>query len=485
MGIVYDGLQEFVEAAMKVDDYRLIENAEWDEEIGALLEATAEQIPNPPMFVFDKFKDYPEGYRLAVNVIAGYRRLALAFGIDTEGLDKEQLAKVVGQRLKDARMNTIPPVEVKTGKVMENVLMGEDVDMLKFPVPRYHAADGGRYIGTYDCIINQDPESGYVNVGTYRIQVHERNLLGLWISPGHHGRVIAQRYWDRGESCPIVATFGQDPALFWGAHNGLPWGEPEFDYVGGLRQKAVEFVKGPLTGLPIPAHAEIAIEGEVPPPSVEARDEGPFGESPGYYSGGTLGTGEAQPVIRVKALYHRNNPILGAGAPLWPGAFANDPREGQRVRISQTDFQIPGVVAQGAPMSNPAFKVIAIKQLYPGHAKQVGMAALGASRGGWIVIVDEDIDPYDLKEVMWAVTTRCDAEHGIDIINDFWSTALNPVTPKRKRDLHDYTNAAVVIYALPPFHERDDFPKPSRASKELRKRVMDKYRSILPFPELG
>ena len=89
---------------------------------------------------------------------------------------------------------------------------------------------------------------------------------------------------------------------------------------GRLAGRPIEVIEGPITGLHIPAHAEIAIEGEIPPPSVEARDEGPFGEWPGYYSGGTRGTSEPQPVIRVRALYHRDDPILINEAPLWPGA---------------------------------------------------------------------------------------------------------------------------------------------------------------------
>jgi UbiD family decarboxylase len=487
MGTVFDGLQEFVDAAMEIDDYRIIQGADWDEEIGALLEASAELIPRPPMMIFDQVKGYPEGYRIAMNVLAGHKRLALALGLDVEGKSKEQLIEVISDRLREGKEHPIPPVEVPTGRVMENVLTGDDIDLFKFPVPRYRAADGGRYIGTYDCVITRDPESGYVNSGTYRLQVHEKDLLGLWISPGHHGRLIAQRYWDRGESCPIVATFGQDPIVFWVSHNESVWGEPELDHAGGLRTRAVEVIKGPLTGLPIPAHAEIAIEGEVPPPSKEARDEGPFGESPGYYAGGTLGTGEAQPVIRVKALYHRNNPILGGGCPLWPGAYAEELSDAQRVRptrgTAQLRFEsrVPGVIARA---THVGLTVISIKQLYPGHAQQVALASLeGRSGGGWRVIVDETIDPTNIKEVLWAITSRTDPSKGIDIIRNLWSTPLNPGIPPAKRAVGDWTEDAVVIYALPPFHEKDDYPQSSRAPRELKRRMVEKFRGVLPFPE--
>lgn len=99
-------------------------------------------------------------------------------------------------------------------------------------------------------MINRDPETGYINVGTYRMQVHESNLLGLWMSPGQHGRQICQRYWDQGKSCPVVAVFGEDPLSFIVSHSKIPWGHTELDQIGGLRGRPLEVIKGPITGLP-------------------------------------------------------------------------------------------------------------------------------------------------------------------------------------------------------------------------------------------
>ena len=84
---------------------------------------------------------------------------------------------------------------------------GDAVDLFKFPAPRFHDGDGGRYIGTGDCLINAEPESGFINAGTYRMQLHDHNLLGLWMSPGQHGRMICAKYWEQGKSCPVVVTF--------------------------------------------------------------------------------------------------------------------------------------------------------------------------------------------------------------------------------------------------------------------------------------
>src|SRR5581483_10609902 len=481
-GMIFDDLQTYIDAAMEVDEWRVIEDADWNEEIGALTEAVAELIPEPPLLLFDRIKGYPPGYRVVSLPMASAKRAALAMGLDIDGKGIGQLREMAAEKMKNVK--PIPPVFVPTGPVMENILTGDAVDIFKFPVPRYHASDGGRYIGTGDTVINKDPDSEFVNAGTYRIEAHEKDLLGLWMSPGQQGRQICQRYWDRGESAPIVAIFGGDLLTFMVSSRPLPWGRSELDHVGGLRGRPLEVVKGPITGLPIPAHAEIAIEGEVPPPSVEARDEGPFGEWPGYYSGGSLGTGEPQPVIRIKAIYHRNNPVINNSAPLWPGAQKYGLNYGRaKDRLEQAGIQ--DVVAVGTPM--PYVDVVSIRQRYPGHAKQAAMAMVSGLRNGrWVVIVDEDIDPYNLKEVLWAMTTRCDPVRDIEIVDGCWSTPLDPLVSSNpeKKASGDHTNSVAIYYATRPFHLRDSFPKVSRSPRALREQVVEKYRSVLPFPSL-
>ena len=474
----FDDLRTFIDAAFELNEARLIEGADWNEEIGALAEAAAELIPDAPLILFDKIKGYPQGYRVVSLPVASARLAAMALGLPIEGKTKAELREMAARKLADIK--PIPPREVSDGPVMQNVLTGDEVDLFKFPVPRFHAADGGRYIGTGDTLINRDPESGYINMGTFRMQVHEKDLLGLWISPGKQGRQICQRYWDRGEACPVVATFGQDLLAFMCSSSFSPWGASELDKAGGLRGRPVEVIKGPITGLPIMAHAEIAIEGEVPPPSVEARFEGPFGEWPGYYSGGSIGTGELQPVIRVKAIYHRTNPIIHDSAPLWPGAVKYGLNyHGGRDRLEKAGIQ--DVVAVGSPMQY--MTVISIRQRYPGHAKQAALAMASTTYNGrWIIVVDEDIDPYNMKEVLWAMTTRCDPATDIDTIDGCWSTPLDPLLSPDRREESNTTNSLALFYAVRPFHLRDKFPKVSRSPRELREKVVEKYRGILPFP---
>src|SRR5262249_60085662 len=202
--------------------------------------------------------------------------------------------------------------------------------------------------------------------------------------------------WEKGKSCPVVASYGQHPLVFMPSYAKFPYGSSELEVSGGLIGKSLEVLRGPLTGLPIPASSEIAIEGEVPPPSEDSRAEGPFGEWPGYYSGGTLGTGDKQPIIRVKAIYHRNDPILEDEAPLWPGAVKMDLHISAGVLWGQLGRAgIPDIVRVYNHTSY--LNVIAIKPKYAGHAKQVGLAALSAAaaarNGRHVCGGGESIDP--------------------------------------------------------------------------------------------
>lgn len=481
---VFDDLRQFVEAAKKVGEWREIKNANWDLEIGALIEATAELIPQPPLLIFDEIKGYPAGFRVLGLSFAAYKRVALALGLPPDR-SKLELVRLASRKIHSAK--PIPPKEIARPPVMENVMTGAQVDLRKFPALRSHEGDGGRYLGTGDVVINADPESSFINMGTYRMQLHEPNLLGLWMSPGQHARMICMKYWEKGKSCPIVATFGQDPLTFMASNTKIPWGSSELDYVGGLRGRPLEIIRGPVTGLPIPAHAEVAIEGEVPPPSEQARDEGPFGEWPGYYSGGTIGTGEPQPVIRIKALYHRNNPILQDEAPLWPGAYRMD--LSLRAGLLWDQLESAGVQdIVGVYDHTKYLWVVALKQRYGGHAKQAAHVALAASasarHGRYVVVVDDDIDPTNLKEVLWAMETRVDPAKDIEIVEGCWSTPLDPrMTPEQKAT-RDHTNSRAIFYAVRPFAWRDKFPQVSRVKRELRDAVVKAYKDILPFPSI-
>jgi 4-hydroxy-3-polyprenylbenzoate decarboxylase len=478
----FNDLREFIDASRAIGDVKEIHGAHWDLEIGALTEIFVSR-ESFPLLVFDRIPDHPPSYRVASNLINHPRRMALAAGMDLE-LSKREMVLRWKQLLKN--LQPIPPRTVSDGPLFENVRTGKGVDMTAFPSPRWHELDGGRYIGTGCCVIAADPDDGWVNLGIYRVQVHDRDRLGLYISPGHHARIIREKYWARGKACPVAVTFGQDPLLWLAAGQSVPYGVSELDYAGGLRQAPVEIVKGERTGLPIPARAEIAIEGEVPPPAEESHVEGPFGEWPGYYAHGA----RQEPIIRVQALYFRNDPIIAGAPPLKPPALTFGVPIGAAAIWNYLEYaDVPDVrgvwcyIGGSAPGGGAPFIVLSIKQRYHGHAQQAALAALASRAGNYhgrfIVVVDEDIDPADIGEVLWAVSTRCDPKSAITFVDNCWSTPLDPAMPPDKKDAGDFTNSRAIINACRPYAWRDRFPPVNAISPELRKKISERWKEHL------
>ena len=290
----------------KLGQLMTVENAHWDLELSTLTEIINERSRTRPAIVFDRIKDYPQGYRVAANLVSSVGRLALTLGMKA-GLSDMDFVQAWRQQVK--KITPIRAETVRTGPLFENVKQGKDIDVLQFPVPRWHELDGGRYIGTDDLVVTRDPEEDWVNVGTYRIMVHGPDRLALHMSPGKHGRVHKDKYHAQGKPFPVAVSFGHHPINFVVASTDVPNRVNEYDYAGGILGKPLQVIHGPLTGLPIPADAEIAIEGEVGVEDV--MPEGPFGEWTGYYASNQ----PAVPVIQIKALYFRNDPIL-CGFPL-------------------------------------------------------------------------------------------------------------------------------------------------------------------------
>ena len=467
-----DDLRGFLKECEEHDDLEKVEGAHWDLEIGTISELSAEK--GGPAFLFDSIKDYPPGYRVATNLFTSKERMATAFHFPRE-IEKLEFIK----KLRGTEYNRVEPVEVDSGPVMQNALFGDDVDLFTFPVPKYHEHDGGRYMGTGHIVIMRDPDEGYINAGVERAILHDRNTLGLYISPGKHNRIIREKYWSKGQSCPVVMTFGPPPILYLAAALHVPWGISEFDWAGWLRGQPIEVIKGKLTGIPFPADDEIVIEGEYLPPETEVREEGPFGEWTGYYAGGR----QLEPVVRVNALYYRDDPILAGVFPLKP------PLHNFIVPIISTpvvwdDLERAGItgikgVWQLEAGGGRLITVVSIKQEHIGHAKQAGLVTAGGHGGGYmgklVIIVDEDIDPTDVNDVLWAVATRCDPATGIDIIRDCWGTRLDPLLSPEKRSRKDYSHSVAIINACKPLTWKDEFPKTNKSSPELRKRVLDKW----------
>jgi 4-hydroxy-3-polyprenylbenzoate decarboxylase len=404
-------------------------------------------------------------------------RNALALGLP-EGKSPFEMFKAWREKFRD--FQPIKPIQVSSGPVLENVMEGDQIDLMKFPIPKWHEKDGGPYFGTGCTVITKDPDEGWVNVGTYRSMLQDEKTTGIDIAPYHHGNLQMRKWWSKGKGCPIAVAVSVDPYLFCASTNGLPWGTGEYEYAGFIKGEPLEIITGPRTGLPLPANAELIIEGEVPPPSVEERREGPFGEYTGYYAGGE----KMRPVIRVQAAYYRTNPILHGDPPLKPPIDTwVCPPAGSILTVwdGLEKSGITGVKGVYALNTGGGLTtVVSVRQMYAGHARQVGRVASGLihSMSRVVVVVDEDIDPSNPEEVLWAIATRTDPEVSFEVQRNCPSSTLDPmITPEKKRR-GELTSSRILIIACRPWEWMDEFPPVNRGSDELRDRTYNKWKSL-------
>ncbi|MFE3942390.1 UbiD family decarboxylase [Streptomyces sp. NPDC059118] len=457
------------------DEVLQIDGADRDLDIGGITELMAEK--EGPALMFDNIPGFPAGHRVFTNFMGTAARTAVALGLpaDTPKLDIVRAWKDLSRRLEP-----IPPVEVASGPVLENVLVGDDVDLNIFPTPRWHDGDGGRYIGTACMVITRDPDSGWVNVGTYRACVQGPDRLSLWMLGNRHAKAIAEKYWERGRSCPIAVVVGQDPILSTAAAIAAPSGMSEYDLAGGLRGQGVEVLYAPGSGLPVPACAEIVIEGELPPVEEESVLEGPFGEWTGYYTHSGQET-----VVRVDRIMHRNDPIILGAPPMLPTVPAGD----QAVPLYSASVTWDHLEASGVQnikgvwaYARQLMMVVSIEQTGAGDAMHALLAAAGRKRTGgmerYFVVVDEDIDITDVNHVLWAMFTRVDPAESLQVLRAP-TTAIDPRLSPGKRAAGDLSMGIVLIDACKPFAWKDQYPAANRVDEATRDELRKRWAGLL------
>lgn len=474
---LYDDLRSWIDQARKLGEVRDVAGATWEEEIGMATELL-HLSDSAPAVLFDKIPGYPKGYRVLTNFFGG-KRMNMTLGFPTE-LSRVELSNEFNKAFQEAKLMTYE--FVKNGPILENVQRGDKVNVLSFPVPFWHENDGGRYIGTGSYDITQDPDEGWVNLGTYRVMVHDEKSVGFYISPGKHGRVHRDKYMARNQPMPVAVVVGNEPLLFLMACNEVPYGISEYEFAGALRGKPYPVIRGEVTGLPIPANAEIVLEGFVDPK--KRRREGPFGEWTGYYASDV----RDEPVLDIKAIYHRNNPIILGCPPNRPPDELARYRAVIRSGLLKQELEKAGLSGIKAVWAHEAgssrmLLVIAIEQRYGGHATQVGHVAsqchVGAYAGKYVIVVDDDIDVSNLEEVIWAMLTRSDPATSIDIIHNTWSSALDPRIHPDDKAKGKLTNSRAIIDATRPYEWRDRFPMVNMSSPERARKAQEKFSYLL------
>ena len=443
-----------------------------EEEMSAISYLIAKQKPSPAVLFGNPkgFENSRYGATQLWNIYGpSVRRIALSLEEPPDTPTVELIRRTMVKMKK-----RIPPREVPRAKapVYENTVTGKDIDLHALPIPRHWPLDGGNYAGTGDAVITRDPDTGYLNVGTYRMMVQDRNHTGLYLSPGKDARLHITRAWAQGKALPVVACWGIDPLYMLVGSQSFPKNVSEYEYAGGIKGEAVELVKATQSDLLFPASAELVVEGVIRPNAMQA--EGPFGEFTGYY-----GKPEAVcPLVEITAVHYRNKPVLtNALMADYPSCEQSGFFSILRGAKIWDDLEALGVPGIAGVYSHPAaaggfgMTIISLEQKYAGHAAQaLALAAQvpgGAYYTKWIVAVDEDVDPTDINQVLWAMASRCNPVDDIDILRNTWSTGLDPT--QNPPEIRPYGSKALINACK----EHRFIPVFSKRTK-LRKSVYDK-----------
>ncbi|HQP56474.1 MAG TPA: phenylphosphate carboxylase subunit beta, partial [Syntrophorhabdus sp.] len=439
-------LRDFVAKCEMVGQLKRVKaEVDWDLEISHVAKVVEEK--SGPALLFEKVKGYTSP--VLTGAFGTTQRLAIILGKDPN-LSMVQLTR---EWVDTAVKALTPAKEVKDGPIFENILEGDKIDTFAFPSPKFYELDGGRYFGTAVFMVIQDPETGDINLGTYRMGILDEKSVGVQILKGKKADRIMKKYAKQGKKMPACAIIGGDPLhIFAGA--ATIKAKSGYDVVSSLRGEPVEIVKGQVTGLPIPAAAEIVLEGEIDP--TQLRNEGPFGEYTGYYTEELIKP-IPKPALDVKRIYYRNNPILwetSVGRPVGDQHILYAFTRNASLWTDLTKMEIPGIKSvYTLPEGSGRFiVVVSVQQMYPGHANQIGAAVIASNTGTYgikmVIIVDDDIDADDLPRVWWALGTRYNPLRGTQLINRGRSTPLDPAIGA---DENKFITSRIILDATIPF----------------------------------
>lgn len=463
-------LREFIQKCEEEGELlRIKAEVDWDLELSHISKLNEEK--NGPALLFENVKGYLSP--VLTGVFGTVKRLAIALGMPTD----YSMCELARQWMKLSIKEPISAQQVDSGPVTENVIEGAQVNLFDFPVPKFYPLDGGRYIGTTEFLVCRDPETGEINLGTYRMQALDERSVGLNMGVGKRGERILRKYRKAKKPMPAAVVIGCDPVLLMtGA--AMFKAASDYDVASSIRGKPMEILISDYTGLPIPATAEIVLEGEVDPENF--RPEGPFGEYTGYYTE-EIDREVPKPWLSVKRILHRNNPILWASAAGRPVTDIHMLLAFTRLAALWTELErmkIPGIKSVYIPPESAGrfWVIVSIQQLYPGHAAQVADAVIATNTGSYgvkgVIVVDEDIAADDLSRVWWALSVRYNPLRDTEIIkrgrSTQWDPSLDPDSSK-------FITSRILIDATIPF-EWEVKPKEIRLSEEVVEKVKRRWK---------
>jgi len=391
-------------------------------EMGAIADRVSKQPGGGKALLFEQ----PKGKTIpvAMNVFGSLKRMEMALGVDQEPRGLDALADRIEQLVQKAmpkpgatlfeklsklmslvEVGSWLPKTVRNGLCQEVILRGDQIRLTDLPVLTTWPEDGGPFI-TLGMSHTRNKETGHRNMGLYRLQVYDDRTLGFHTQLHHDGARNRHGY-GTDERMPVAVTFGGDPALTYAATAPLPPFVSEVMFAGFLRGEGIETVRCITNDLEVPADSELVIEGYVLPG--ELRREGPFGDHTGYYS-----LADDYPVLHVEAITMRRHPVFPAtivGRPPQEDAYLGLATE--RIFLPLLRMVLPELRDMHLPAAGAFHNlvILSMKKEYPGHPQKVMSAIWGTGQIMFtkgIVIVDEDIDPHDLNEVLFRLTSNVD-----------------------------------------------------------------------------
>lgn len=452
----YDDLRSFIDRLEEENQlHRVKKEVDWNLELSHVAKLNEERQGGGKALLFENIKDYP-GHRVFISALTAKERLAIALdmpqGTSLMNLSEEWVNRIGG--------GLVPPTVLETGPTKENILLGDDADIFKIPTPWFYPGDGGRYFGTAGYLITRNLKTGRLNLGTYRAMIGDKQELCIYMIKAKDGEIDFRDYQEAGIPMPVAYVSGADPTLFLCGSTLFGLDESEYDVAGALRGKPVEVVKAETSDLLVPAAAEWVVEGEI---TGAVRSEGPFGEYTGHYSGKG---DEPQYYIDVKAITHRDDPILWSttvGRPTTDTHMVMSVNRTASLWHDLRRMQIPGIKAVYGPPASAGrmLVIISVKQMYHGHSTQVGLAAFASTTGNYglktVILVDDDIDPENMDQVMYALSFKYQPEFGTQILKRGRSTPLDPSLPRSDR----FMTSRVIIDCTTPY-EWDESERPPK-----------------------
>jgi 4-hydroxy-3-polyprenylbenzoate decarboxylase len=484
-------LREYIAGLQEIDEVQLIDKeVDWNLEIGAIIRRSYDLRAPAPLF--NRIKDSKPGFRvlgapagLSRQVGLSFARIALALGLDARTSGQEIIEALVAAH----HRQPIPPREVASGPCKENILIGDDVDLLRLPTPLIHEHDGGRYIDTYGITVVQTPDKRWTNWSITRKMVVDKNRMTGLVVPNQHFGMIDAEWKKLGKPTPFAVAIGVEPFLPFVGGMPLAPNVDESGYVGAYFGEPVDVVRCETVDLLVPATAEIVLEGYIS--RTETALEGPMGEYTGYIELES----HPKPVFHVTAMTYRNDPIMTVVA------------GGEPVEEDHTAWGLPHAVQilyelreQGLPITTCWMLMESANQIWvitvPQDWRQrtgfnsaqlidkIGRLVFEGSKAGFgipkIWLMEDDVDAANTNEALWAFASRCHPGIGEVLFQKEGSNNL-PIFLASKEKLEYLTTKA--IYNCLSHDDWTPETTPQRTSfqasysRELQERVLQNWQA--------